>query len=97
MKVSFLEPAALELDDAFHYYQSTSEGLGYEFIDEIENSIGRIKKFPEAYQEIGRYSRRCLVHRFPYGLIYQFKANEILIVAVSHLHRNPEYWLSREK
>ena len=55
MKVSFLEPAELELDDAFHYYQSTSEDLGYEFIDEI------------------------------------------LIVAVSHLHRNPEYWLSREK
>ncbi|MBT8125344.1 MAG: type II toxin-antitoxin system RelE/ParE family toxin [Gammaproteobacteria bacterium] len=96
MKVSFLEPAELELDDAFHYYQSTLEGLGYELINEIEHSIDRIKKFPKAYQEIGKYSRRCLVHRFPYGLIYQFKGNEILIVAVSHLHRNPEYWLSRE-
>ena len=78
MKVRFLEPAELELDDAFHYYQSTLEGLGYEFIDEIENSIDRIKKFPEAYQEIGRYSRRCLIHRFPYGLIISSKATRFL-------------------
>ncbi|MFT2097763.1 type II toxin-antitoxin system RelE/ParE family toxin [Marinomonas sp. 2405UD66-6] len=97
MNVRFLKPAELELDDAFEYYQSLLGGLGYEFVDEIERSIERIKKFPTSYQEIGKYSRRCLVHRFPYGLIYQVRRNEILIVAVSHLHQKPESWKSREE
>ncbi len=49
-------------------------------------------------EEIGNYSRRCLVQKFPYGIIYQCTEHkkEILIVAISHLHRVPDYWSDRE-
>jgi len=49
--------------------------------------------------KIGKYfSRRCLVYKFPYGVIYQYQEdkNEILIVAIAHLHRKPDYWYSRD-
>jgi plasmid stabilization system protein ParE len=39
--------------------------------------------------------RRCLIHRFPYGLIYVLKGNKITIVAVMHLARKPGYWHRR--
>ena len=99
MKISWLEPAEKELDDVFAYYESVQEGLGYRFLAEVELSISRITEFPKSYQDIGKYSRRCLVHKFPYGLIYQHieSENEVLMVAVSHLHRIPDYWSSREK
>lgn len=96
MKVLFLHPAEIELDDAFEYYQSIMNGLGYRFIEEVSHSINRIKSFPSAYPNIGKASRRCLVRNFPYGLIYQEQENYILIVAVSNLHRKPDYWFSRE-
>jgi len=39
--------------------------------------------------------RRALVHRFPYGILYVPEQNQILIIAVMHLHRQPGYWQDR--
>jgi len=36
--------------------------------------------------------RRCLVHRFPYGIIYAIENDTIYIAAVMHLRREPGYW-----
>jgi mRNA-degrading endonuclease RelE of RelBE toxin-antitoxin system len=98
MKIEFLKPAEIELDEAFKYYESQLDGLGFRFQSEIAKSLTRINSYPNSYQKIGKYARRCLVQKFPYGVIYQFKqeANLLLIVAIAHLHRKPDYWLSRE-
>ena len=78
--------------------KSVQNGLGFRFLTEVELSKARIQQFPFSYEEIGKYSRRCLVQKFPYGIIYQYmeQKKEILIVAVSHLHRVPDYWSDRE-
>lgn len=98
MKVVFLKIAEAELDDAFEYYESVQSSLGFRFLTEIELSNTRIQQFPLSYEKIGKYSRRCLVQKFPYGIIYQYveHTKEILVVAVSHLHRVPDYWSDRE-
>lgn len=98
MKVTFLEPAATELDNAINFYEAQQHKLGFRFESEVEQSVARIAKFPESYQEMGKYSRRCLVHKFPYSVIYIYKKkmSEIVIIAIANLHRKPEYWLSRE-
>lgn len=98
MKVTFLKLAEKELDDAFAYYESVQRGLGFRFLAEVQLSKNRITSFPLSYEKIGKYSHRCLVQKFPYGLIYQYieTKKEILIIAVSHLHRKPEYWSKRE-
>ena len=98
MKVVFLKVAEAELDDAFEYYESVQSGLGFRFLTEVELSNRRIQQFPLSYEKIGKYSRRCLVQKFPYGIIYQYmeRKKEILVVAVSHLHRVPDYWSDRE-
>lgn len=33
-----------------------------------------------------------LVDRFPYAVLYRAEAEQILLVAVIHLHRRPGYW-----
>lgn len=98
MKVTFLKVAEAELDDAFEYYESVQSGLGFRFLTEVELSNSRIQQFSLSYEKIGKYSRRCLVQKFPYGIIYQYmeRKKEILVVAVSHLHRVPDYWSDRE-
>ena len=98
MKVTFLKLAEKELDDAFEYYESIQSGLGFRFLAEVELSQSRITNFPLSYEKIGNYSRRCLVQKFPYGLIYQYieSVDEVLIVAVAHLHRKPDYWIAIE-
>lgn len=96
MKIRFLTPAERELDEAFEYYESHLGGLGYKFIAEIDAALTRIAKYPLAWHPMSLRTRRCRLKRFPYGLIYQVRArDEILIVAVSHLHRSPLYWRDR--
>lgn len=64
MNISFLKIAQLELDEAFEYYESAQKGLGFRFQAEVENAISRIARFPNMYQEIGRYSHSCLASLF---------------------------------
>jgi plasmid stabilization system protein ParE len=95
MEVRFLQIAQAELDDAVYYYNSESPGLGYEFLLEVLSALERIKSFPEAWHPFTENARRCRTRRFPYGIIYQILENEVLIVAVAHLHRKPEFWRER--
>lgn len=99
MKVTILSVAEAELDDAIRYYEREQPGLGMRFHEEVTHSIGRIIEFPEAYQSFGTRTRRCLVAKFPYGILYQYRENakEIVIVAIGHLHREPDYWFSKVK
>jgi plasmid stabilization system protein ParE len=98
MKVKFLRLAQAELDDAIHFYESEQNGLGARFRGEVFSSISRIIEFPAAYPIFGKRTRRCLTAKFPYGIIYHYDSveEEVLIIALAHLHRQPEYWVSRE-
>ena len=95
MRVTFLEVAELELDEAVAYYHAESSGLGDIFLSEVISTIERIRRHPKAWQSLGIQLRRCRTRRFPYGLIYHVGEDEILIVAVANLHREPTYWRDR--
>ena len=95
MKVEFLDPAEHEFREAVAYYNTQSEGLGFELAAEVQRTIGRIVQHPEAWAPLSEHTRRCRTNRFPYGVLYQARKDLILIVAVMHLHRDPESWKSR--
>jgi plasmid stabilization system protein ParE len=95
MNVQFLEPAQAELIEAIDYYNAQAEGLGFELSDEIQATIGRIIEHPEAWFLISRRTRRCRTKRFPYGIIYQVRGDTLLIIAIMHLHRDPQSWRTR--
>ena len=95
MEIRLLEIAAIELDEAVSYYNSEQAGLGDDFIIEFINSLERIKAYPKAWNPFTQNTRRCQLRRFPYGIVYQLRETEILIIAISHLHREPDYWKDR--
>jgi plasmid stabilization system protein ParE len=95
MKINFLEIAQKELDDAVDYYNYEPPGLGDVFLTEVLKTLERIAEFPEAWHPCSKRTRRAQTRRFPYGVIYQVRELEILIVAVANLHREPDYWVNR--
>jgi plasmid stabilization system protein ParE len=95
MNVRFLKPAQSEVDDAVIWYDSQSPGLSTEFLDDLDRAIRRIAAFPLSCAEVEPDLRRCLLSRFPYGLIYGIDSGTIIVVAVAHLHREPRYWIHR--
>ena len=97
MEITFLAPAKAELRDAVAYYNSQSEGLGYEFASEVRRTIERIIQYPDAWYQLSPRTRRCRTNRFPYGIIYQIKNETLIIIAVMHLSRHPQAWWERVK
>lgn len=95
MKVVFLSPAIRELEDAFSWYQEQMDGLGHEFLNEIDECVRRIVSWPGMHRILRKNVRRCLVRRFPYGLMYEIHIDTIIVMAVAHLHRKPFYWSVR--
>jgi len=95
MKIDFLEIAQIELDEVVAYYNNEVPGLGDAFLAEVLAALERIDVLPEAWHPCSKRSRRCQTRRFPYGIIYQVRGEQILIVAVANLHRKPDYWEDR--
>jgi len=97
MKVFFHPEAKEEFFEAINYYEQCQEGLGLEFAREIYATIQRIIHFPQAWSKMSENTRRCLVNRFPYGVIYSLTKKKIIILAVMQLNREPDYWKKRKK
>lgn len=95
MNVSFHAAAEAELNQAVDYYNACRPDLGWEFVEEVHATIRNILQHPAAWTPLSRHTRRCLVRRFPYGVVYQAIADGIRIVAVMHLNRKPDYWQDR--
>ena len=95
MTYSFHPEAEFELNVAVDYYEESQTNLGAEFAYEIQKTIQRILKFPTAWQKLDGDIRRCLVNRFPFGVIYYQKDEQIIILAIMQLQRKPNYWKDR--
>ena len=95
-KITYHPLAAQELDDAYNYYETQQEGLGTNFVRAVKATEKRISYFPVAWQPLSANSRRALVSRFPYGLIYYIDQESITIIAIAHLHRKPFFWEGRQ-
>ena len=95
MKFYFHPEAAAEFDKAVEYYEKCMIGLGLEFAEEVYATIARISEYPKAWLPLSNNTRRCIINRFPYGVIYQTTSGLLRIIAVANLHRRPGYWKHR--
>jgi toxin ParE1/3/4 len=97
MKFVFHPEALIEYSEAVRFYGEQRPGLAQSFIDSVENAVYRLRESPERYPVIEDDIRRCLTQSFPYGVLYTIEPDFILILAVMHCHREPNYWKSRSK
>ncbi len=97
MRVIFSRYARQELDDATRYYEMEYHGLGARFREEVRKAAKRISEYPEAWSVERGDVRKCILHKFPYKLLYSIEKDHILIIAVAHQHRKPDYWVERDE
>jgi toxin ParE1/3/4 len=90
-------PEALnEYAEAVRYYTEQRVEIAQAFINVIEDTVYRIRVSPTRYAKIDEDVRRCMVRKFPYGVLYTIEQDYILILAVMHYGREPGYWKSRK-
>lgn len=89
--------AEKDLDDAFSWYEERRKGLGYDFLLQIEAGFRFIEKYPLALTDIYKGVRRYIIKRFPYIIFYSIDNHNVIVLAVLHSGRDPEWIKKRIK
>ena len=92
----FLPPAEEEMTEASLYYEAAQSGLGQEYLDDLQFTVNAVRERPYSGRPAGHGLRMAIFRRFPFVLIYAEEPLEIIVIAVAHQRRRPEYWRSRE-
>ena len=93
--VRFLAAARAELRRAVDRYDARVPGLGDEFAAELEQAVGQLTAHTESGSPYLQGTRRVLIRKFPFSLVYQLREEQLVIIAVAHQRRRPGYWLRR--
>jgi toxin ParE1/3/4 len=88
--------AQADIRKAALFYKRQARHLGTEFTAEIERTLSLVAENPEIGSPMRRGARKLLVRRFPYLVIYRVLPHHVLVLAVGHQRRHPEFWLRRD-
>ena len=89
------DEARRELYEARDYYDEQRPGYGELFVEAVEGEFALLLQFEKIGKQVGRGIRRHTLINWPYGIFYQVRGDELIIIAVAHHRRRPGYWRSR--
>lgn len=91
-----LHPDALrEIQAAFDWYHSRNPRAAAAFAAEVESAIESVAGDPRRWPSSHHSTRRYLLHRFPFSIVYRETTATVQIIAVAHAKRRPGYWKGR--
>jgi toxin ParE1/3/4 len=93
--VEFHPLAADEAEGAEQWYRERNETAAARFRRELERAVDLISHRPEAGPPYVGNTRRFLLRRFPFFVVYRLLGDHVQIVAVAHARRRPGYWRER--
>lgn len=95
MKSRFLLLAEIEMINAAKFYEEQAPHLGVDFLASVQSGVKDVESNPLRWPLLRPNIRRKFVKRFPYAVLYRVDPKVIVIVAIMHLRRNPNYWIGR--
>ncbi len=95
MKLDYHPEAVREYERSVNYYKTISPRLAARFIDEIQTCIALIKEAPQRWKRLRGEVRAVQAAIFPFQVLYSVKQERIIILAVMHESRHPDYWTDR--
>jgi plasmid stabilization system protein ParE len=96
-RVEYHEGATADVKSAVAGYQKRSRKAALDFVEELHRAADTIREAPDRWPPGKNNTRRFLLWRFPFSIIYSEQESVITIWAVAHGSRWPEYWARRLK
>lgn len=90
MKLRYTDRARDDLELAFAWYERQRRGLGFEFLDCVENAVKSILENPEIYRMYYSDFRGTVIRRFPFTVFYTIEDSEIIVHSVFDSRQNPD-------
>lgn len=95
MRIKFHPHARAEIRAARNWYHERSPLSAFAFAQTVQNAISLIKEAPDTFPLADHGTRKFILQRFPFSIFYRTDETEIVIVAVAHQKRRPNYWSNR--
>jgi plasmid stabilization system protein ParE len=91
-----LHPLAWEeIEGADNWYRQVNSEASDEFVAEVLGAIKSIREAPHRWPKYLHGTRRFVLDRFPFSIVYLDTDELVNIVAVAHAKRKPGYWKGR--
>jgi plasmid stabilization system protein ParE len=91
-----IHPVAFEeLQSALSWYLVRSEVAAAKFIASVDRAIEAVTESPLRWPSGDHGTRKFVLRRFPFAIIYRETKDSLQILAVAHGHRRPGYWKGR--
>jgi plasmid stabilization system protein ParE len=93
----FHPEAVAEAEAARKWYEARSDTAGEKFAIELRVALERARSAPERWPKYLHGTRRYLLHRFPYLVVYDLGLDAVHVFAIAHGLRRPGYWKPRRR
>lgn len=94
-RARFVAAARHEFLAEVGYYNEQEPGLGTRFAVDVEEAAARAIAFPESGSPASKNTKRIFLKNFPFAIVYRPDADGVIVFAVAHHSRQPNYWRSR--
>jgi plasmid stabilization system protein ParE len=84
-----------EVEAADDWYRQRNPEASVRFLSALYDGLENIARWPNRWLRYQLGTRRFILYRFPFSIIYRVEPTELSVVAVSHHKRKPGYWKGR--
>ena len=95
LSLEFLPEADADITAAVEWYEGRELGLGSRLRHELESVCSAIVQHPLLWRERRGGYRRVNMPGFPYYVAFFLREERIVVAAVGHASRHPDYWKKR--
>jgi len=83
--------AEVDLQTTMAFFAETDVELAERLLLEFRDAITALRSFPRAGRIVYQGMRRVTLHVFPYGVFYRYSGDRVVVIAVLHHRRDPNW------
>lgn len=102
IRVEYHDLVDLDLLNAWTWYENQEDGLGDRFLGAIHATVVQASRWPNAGRPVLRDDNDEIIERkvpandFPYAVRYRILGDRLLVMAILHQSRHPNFGADRQ-
>ena len=89
--------ARADFSSAARWYRRHNPDLFLRFVTEVQMTLRRIARFPNAFPRDDFVFKRATANRFPFYIYFTFNLQNVFIRSIIHQRRADSVWLKRRE